>query len=399
MAVFKYIALDEEGKSIKGLQEAENQKHARQLLRDQALIVTSLVSTTKPTKQKWFVRNITTKALSLYVQQLAMMLRSGLPIEFALSILVDQTQHPKDKIIWTTIKSAVNEGIELSESMKEFPQSFPNFLIASVASGEHSGRLDAVLTNVSETLIKKNKFSSQVGNALIYPVVISFVAFSVIVALLTFVMPQIIDVFTQLDKELPDLTIALIAISDFIRLYINQFIIIFIAFIIIIKWVKRTNKRRRYWDKLWLKIPLISGISREIEAIKFMRTLSTLLEGGVVMVEAINHSLASLDNIIIQERMIAANQKINEGKSVSVSFESVKLFNSMSLQLIHLGETTGELDQTLKKTTDMLEENLTQRINTALSLFEPALILVMGILVLIIVLAILLPIFDLNQAL
>lgn len=399
MAIFNYTALDNDGKSIKGLQEAENQQHAKQLLRDQSLLVTSLSPATQASSNKWFVHHISAKNLSLYTQQLAMMLRSGLPVDSCLSILVDQSGHPKDKLIWTSIKSSVNEGVGLSQAMQDFPGSFPNFLTASVASGEQSGRLDAVLINVSDTLIKKHKFSQQVGNALVYPVVVTLVALSVIVALLTFVVPQIVSVFTQLDKELPVLTVGLIATSDFIRAHIESFLIFIVGAWLVLKWMKKTDNKKRHLDKLWLKVPIAKNLIKEIEAIKFMRTLSTLLGGGVVMVEAINHSLASLDNLILKDKMRLANEKINEGKSVAVSLESVALFNPMSLQLIHLGENTGELDITLAKTTDMLEENLNQRINTALSLFEPALILIMGGLVLVIVLAILLPIFDLNQAL
>lgn len=397
MPIYQYTALDAKGKTISGIQEAESQKHAKQSLANQALVLTKLNLVSAQKKQSWFVSNIGQKELSLYVQQLAMMLRAGMPIESALSILTEQIEQPRHKIIWSSIRSSVNEGISLSKAMEDFPQSFPNFLIASIASGEQSGRLDTVLGKTSDTLIRKHQFSSKIKHALVYPMVVSFVAFSVIVALLTFVVPQIIDVFSQLGKNLPDLTLGLIAVSDFTKNNIELFLVLFVSFYGFVIWLKRTKMRKRYWDKFWLSIPITRKFIKEVESIKFMRTLSTLLEGGVVMVDAIGYALASLDNIVIADKMQIAKDKIREGKGIADSFKHTGLFNPMSLQLIQLGEATGEIDNTLTKTTDMLEENFGQKINTSLSLFEPILILVMGVLVLIIVLAILLPIFDLND--
>ncbi len=398
MAIFKYKALDASGKKVSGLQEAENQRHARQELRNINLITVSLskVDDTKNTKSL-FTKNIKSKNLVTYIKQLSVMINSGLPIESALSVIIQQNNNKHDKIIWSSIKSSVNEGVSLSNSMLNFAGSFPNFLIAGVASGEKSGKLGEVLANISITIERKNKFISSISNAVIYPVIVSIVALSVIVVLLTFVVPQIVSVFGQLDKELPALTIGLISVSNFFSSYLDYLLLGLVVFAVFIKWFKNNTATRKYWDSFWLFLPFFNSLIKEVESIKFIRTMATLLSGGVVVVEAIHYSINSLNNSVIATRMLESKNSIKEGKSIINSFEKVKLFNPMSLQLIHLGEVTGTIDKALTDIADMLEDNFNQRINRYLAMFEPLLILVMGGVVLVIVLAILLPIFELNQ--
>ncbi len=398
MAIFKYKALDASGKKINGFQEAENQRHARQELRNINLITVSLnrVDDAK-NKKSLFTKRIKSKNLIIYIRQLSVMINSGLPIESALSVIIQQNTNKHDKIILSSIKSSVNEGISLSNSMLNFADSFPNFLIAGIASGEKSGKLGEVLENIATTIEKKNKFVSSISNAIIYPVIVSIVAVSVIVVLLTFVVPQIVSVFGQLDKELPGLTTGLISVSNFFGAYLDYLLLGFVILAIFIKWFKNNSITRKYWDSFWLSVPFFSNLIKEVESIKFIRTMATLLSGGVVVVEAIHYSINSLNNSVIALRMLESKENIKEGKSIINSFEKVKLFTPISLQLIHLGEVTGTIDKSLTDIANMLEDNFNQRVNRYLSMFEPLLILVMGGIVLVIVLAILLPIFELNQ--
>lgn len=398
MAVFKYRALDVDGNTKKGIQEAENERHARDELRGVNLTVIELTKVTNISNNKsLFSMSISIKDLAAYINQLAVMVRAGLPIDSALAVLVEQSVSKRHKIIWSAIKSSVAEGVSLSGSMLKFPSIFPSFLIAGVASGEHSGRLGEVLVNIADALIKKNKFITKVTAAMAYPIVVTLVALSVIVVLLTFVVPQIVEVFSQLEKDLPPLTTGLIIVSEFVGNYLHLFIVFAISLFIAVKLIKNNNSSKKYWDKFWLKTPFFKNMIKEIEAIKFMRTISTLLGGGVVMVDAIYYSLASLNNTALITKMEAAKNEIKEGKSVFLAFEGVNLFDSISLQLVNLGEVTGNMDKSLTDIANMLEDNFNQKINSYLAIFEPLLILIMGGLVLLIVLAILLPIFDLNQ--
>ena len=399
MPVFKYKALTQDGKTVKGIQEAENERHARSELRAINLIATNLtkVKTGSSNKKKLFTIGISAKNLSDYIRQLALMISSGLDVEASLAVLIDKSNNKKGKIIWTAVKSSINEGVSLSDAMLNFPDSFPNFIIAAVKSGEQSGKLGEVLTNISNDLIKSNKFIASVTNAIIYPIIVTLVAFSVIVVLLTFVVPQIVEVFSQLDEDLPVLTIGLIAVSDFVANYIDVFLFVILFAFIFIKWLKSNNVSKKYWDKFWLKIPITKNFIKEVNAIRFMRTMATLTTGSVVMIDAIHYASSSVNNLALVDKIQLAKDNIKEGKSVFLSFSNTNIFDTVSLQLINLGEITGKMDKSLTDIANMLEDDFNERINRYLSVFEPLLILIMGVLVLIIVLAILLPIFDLNQ--
>lgn len=397
MPIFKYTALDSKGAIVSGLQEAENQKHVGQILAQQSLIPTSLNPVKQQKKSSFLSHNILPKHLSIYLQQLAMMLNAGLPIESAIEALISQTKQNKHKTIWIAIKTNINEGMSLSKAMAEFPGSFPNFLIANIASGEQSGRLGLVMEKTADTLIKKQRFQSQITQALAYPTVVSLIAITVIAALLAFVVPQIVEVFAQLEKALPPLTIGLISVSEFVQLYTVHFLFVILFVILFIKWIKRSDYRY-YWDLFWSLTPFYALI-KQIEVIKFTRTMATLLTSGVTMVEAIGHALTGSENLIIQNKIKIAQQKIKEGGDVASIFEKTKLFDPTSLQLVYFGQSTGNLETMFDKIANVLEDHLDQKTKTVLSLFEPLLILVMGGIVLVIVLAIMLPIFDLNQIL
>lgn len=398
MPIFKYSALDQKGNSVQGLQEAESQKHAEQILASQALIPTALKPVKQTTKHTWLTQSISLKHLTFYLQQLAMMLKTGLPIETAIEALVKQTRHVKHQTILMAIKANINEGMSLSKAMAEFPKSFPNFITANVASGEQSGQLGLVLEKTTNTLVKRQRFSTQIQQALAYPLIVTFIAVLVIAALLAFVVPQIVDVFSQLDKALPPLTVGLISVSEFVQNYINHFFVGMLLLFIVVRWIKRNDSRKYYWDKFWISTPL-SSLIKQIEMIQFTRTITTLLSSGVVMVEAMNHALASINNLTVMRKIKVASQKIKEGGNVFDIFEQTKLFDPTSLQLIYFGQTTGNLEQVFEQISDILEDNLDQKTKTLLSLFEPLLILTMGGIVLLIVLAIMLPILNLNQIL
>ena len=398
MPIFKYTALNQQGEVVEGLQEAENQKHATQVLATQALILTGLKSVKQDTKHQWFATHITPKHLSLYLRQLAMMLKTGLPVEMAVDALIQQSSVVKHKTIWSAIKTSINEGVSLSQAMGEFPKSFPALIIANIASGEQSGQLGEVLDKTAQTLTKKQQFQAQIQQALAYPVIVSLIALLVIVALLTFVVPQIIDVFSQLDKTLPPLTVGLISLSNFLKNYLMHLSLVLLAMILGVKWLKSQPNLKYYWDLFWLKMPF-SSLIKNITTIQFTRTITILLGSGVAMVDAIYYSLNSVDNLVIRKRLEVAAKTIKEGSDVFIAFKACHLFDPTSLQLIYFGQTTGQIEQTFAQISDILESELERKTKIFLSIFEPLLILVMGGIVLLIVLAIMLPILGLNEIL
>lgn len=398
MPMFKYTALNQQGQLTTGLQEAESKKHATQILTNQTLILTKLILIKQQTKSSWFAPYINNKHLSIYLQQLAMMLKTDIPVESAIQALSTQTDNIKHKTIWSAIKTNVSEGGSLSQAMRQFPKSFSNLIIANIASGEQSGKLGIVLEKTAENLIKKQQFQSQIQQALAYPIIVSFIAFIIIVGLLTFVVPQIIEVFSQLDKALPPLTNALISLSHWLENYLEYIVISFLFIALGIKWIKKQPNLKYYWDVFWLKTPFSKLIKYNI-TIQFTHTMTILLSSGVSMVDAIFHALEGVNNLALKNKLKTSANMIKEGGDVFVAFKSSHLFDPTSLQLIYFGQISGQIEQVFGQISQILEQELDRKIKTFLAIFEPLLILVMGGIVLVIVLAIMLPILGLNEIL
>ena len=400
MPAFEYIALDNRGKQKKGVLEGDTARQIRQQLRDRQftpLEVVEIKDATKATGKKTFRSSLKASDLSLITRQLATLLSAGTPLEESLAAIATQSQKNAIERVITGVRARVVEGHSLSDSLAQFPGVFPNIYRATVAAGEHAGQLDKILERLADYTENHQATQQKITGALIYPILLTVFAIAVVAGLLGYVVPQVVQVFANLDQQLPILTRALIAASHIVTTYGPYALILgVIGLFVFFRLYKRTGFRRRV-DRNLLRIPLIGNLIRGKNAAAFTRTLSILSSSGVPVLSALNNAAEVVENLPMREAIESTAERVREGATISKSLQKSKLFPPMTVHLIGSGESSGKLDDMLERAANQQERETTATINVALSLFEPALIVIMGVVVLIIVLAILLPIFELNQ--
>ena len=405
MAAFEYIVLDAKGREQKGVTEGETAKHVRQLLRGKGLMPVSITEAAIKDKQQasekkslfTLQRGISATELALFTRQLATLLNASLPLEESLAAVAQQTESPRIKSMVFAIRAKVLEGHTLANGLAEFPKAFPELYVATVAAGEETGYLDDILERLADYTENRQLMRQKVSMALLYPAILTMMAILVVVGLMTYVVPQVVSVFDNINQELPGLTTGMIATSDFLRGYGIYLLIILIAGVTLFKtWLKNENNRFRY-HQLLLKTPLVGKLSRSMNTARFARTLSILSSSGVPVLEALRIAAQVVSNLPMRNAVLSAADKVREGSNISVSLEQSGLFPPMTIRLIASGESSGQMENMLERAAVQQERELETMISAILGIFEPVLILVMGVVVLIIVLAILLPIFELNQ--
>ncbi len=398
MPAFTYTALDASGKEKKGSLMGDNAKHIRQQLRSQSL--TPLSVTPERRRQssiKFTSQSISASELRLVTRQLATLLSAGLPLEEALHGVSQQTEQKATRSILLSVREKVREGHSFGDSLAQFPTTFTTLFTATVTAGEQTGRLDAVLLRLADLTEKQRAIKLKVQQALIYPAVMTVVSFGVITFLLTFVIPKIIEVFNESQAVLPLLTRVLLQISAVLR---HDGVLILIALSGLIYGVIALLKREEYREKAQrclLAVPLLSRLLREQQCARFSRTLGILHAAGVPVDRALVVATKVVTLLPLKKALQTATTKIREGAPINQALKQTQYFTPMTVHLIANGERSGELDSMLIAAADEAELALTRVIDTGLRLFEPFLILVMGGIVLFIVLAVLLPLFQLNQ--
>ncbi len=398
MSAFQYTALDKQGQTRNGVLEGDTKKHIRQQLREQKLIPLTVNEIIRPATQRQHRRiPISATDLALITRQLATLISSGLALEEAIRAVSEQTEKSKIKNMLLAIRSRVLEGHSLAKGLGEFPNIFPPHYRATVAAGEQTGHLNIVLERLAEYTENRQLLRQKTLLALFYPALLSSVAILIVIGLLTYVVPQVVQVFSHINQQLPWLTRALITLSDFLRDWSLGLLLILITTVTGLRYLLRFDKPLMMTHRLLLQIPLISRLERGANAARFTRTLSILIESGVPMIEALQMTAQVLTNRLMRQAAIEATNKVREGSSLHTALGQSNLFPPMTLHLIASGETSGNLENMLERAAIMQERELEALIGMLLGLFEPLLILLMGGIVLIIVLAILMPIFELNQ--
>ncbi|MCK5720816.1 MAG: type II secretion system inner membrane protein GspF [Thiomargarita sp.] len=398
MATFEYTALDSKNKTHKGVMEGDTARQIRQQLREQTFIPLAVEKITRPATHRRQQRiSISATDLALLTRQLATLIASGLSLEESLYAIAEQSEKARLKRLLLSVRSRVLEGHSLAEGLSEFPKVFPAVYQATVSAGEQSGHLDLVLERLAEYTENRQYLHQKVLLALFYPALLSLISILIVVGLLAYVVPQVVQVFTNIQQELPWLTRTLINISDLLQDWGIILLFILIAIILGIRYALRFEKVVYFFHHLILVLPLISRLERGVNVARFTRTLSILTESGVPMLEALGITAQVIPNYHKRQAILAATQKVREGSSLHTALSQTGLFPSMTLHLIMSGEASGKLEQMLERAAIMQERELETLISVLLGLFEPLLILVMGGVVLIIVLAILMPIFELNQ--
>jgi general secretion pathway protein F len=402
MAAFEYTALDASGRERHGVLEADSARQIRQLLRDQSLlpVTVSEVNDAPPPKAFSFSlgNRIGASDLALLTRQLSTLARSGIPLEEALLAVSQQSETSRVRSVIAGVRARVMEGRTLAEGLAAFPTVFPEIYRATISAGEQSGHLDAVLERMADYTENRQVLQQKIRNAMIYPILLTVVCLGIVGLLLGYVVPEVVRVFEAGEQTLPILTRILIATSDFLRdwWWLLALVIAGIAWGFR-RWIR--NPGARYaWDGLKLRMPLIGRITRGNNAARFARTLSILAASAVPVLEALRISAEVVTNAPMRRAVEDAAVRVREGAPIARSIGASKLFPPMLVHLVASGETSGELEEMLERAADNQERELTGVVDTAVGILGPVMILLMGGFVFVIVVALLLPIFQLNQA-
>ncbi len=401
MGAFEFVAIDKTGKESKGLLEGDTPRHVRQMLRERQLLPVSVTEIAQKESKRQsafsFRRGLSAGELALITRQLATLSQSGLPLEEALLAVSQQNENPRAQSILLGVRSRVMEGHALADGLADFPQAFPELYRATVAAGEQSGHLDAVLERLAEFTESRQVLQQQVRNALIYPIALVVTAIGIISFMLAYVVPKVVYIFENYDQQLPLLTRIMIASSDFIRGYWLVLIVAIAALYFGIRHLLRQEGPRRRYHGLLLRLPVVGSLTRGINTARFTQTLSILAGSGVPILESLRIAAQVVVNIPMREAVEEASLRIREGGMISRSLASSKLFPPMTTHLIASGEASGRLEEMLSRAAINQEREVDGLIATLLGIMQPLLVIVMAIIVLLIVLAILLPIFEINN--
>ena len=401
MGAFEFVALDKAGKESRGLLEGDTPRHVRQLLRERQLLPVKVTEVTQrdSSKQKSFSlrRGLSASELALLTRQLATLSQSGLPLEEALLAVSQQNENPRAQSILLGVRSKVMEGHTLADGLGDFPAAFPELYRATVAAGEQSGHLDAVLERLAEFTESRQILQQQVRNALIYPVALVVTAAAIISFMLAYVVPKVVTIFENYNQQLPILTRMMLWTSDFLREHWILIIIVIAAAIYGIRRLLRNEGPRRRYHRLLLRLPIVSRLTRGINTARFTQTLSILAGSGVPILEALRIAAQVIVNLPMRAAVEEASLRVREGAMISKSLSASKLFPPMMIHLISSGEASGRLEEMLSRAATNQEREVDGLIATLLGIMQPLLVIVMAGIVLLIVLAILLPIFELNN--
>jgi general secretion pathway protein F len=403
MPAFRYEAVDSVGATRKGVVNADTARSARADLRLQGLIpltvdaIAHQVDATGATRSRGFGERLSQVELALFTRQLASLLEAGLPLEQAFSALLEQAERPYVRDLVASIRSEVMGGASFSDSLSRHPRDFAEIYRALVASGEQIGHLSRVLTRLADYIERRNALVQKVRLAFTYPAIVTVVAFAIVIFLLTYVVPQIVSVFANTKQKLPVLTIMMLAVSDFTRAYG-----LYVAAIVIAAWVLwrralRNPALKRRWHTWLLTAPVYGKFERSLNTARFASTLAITTGSGVPILRALETSRDTLSNVAMRELVEEAAGSVREGVSLARALSVQKHFPPMLVHMIRAGEITGELPAMLERAASSQQQDLERRTLTIAGLLEPVLILAMGLVVLLIVLAVLMPIIEINQ--
>lgn len=401
MGAFEYTALDNAGKERTGVLEGDTPRHIRQLLRERQLlpVAVSEVAQKEATRQRSFsfVRRVAPADLSLFTRQLATLVRAGLPLEESLLAVSQQTEKPRVQSIILGVRSKVMEGHTLADGLAEFPRVFPEIYRATISAGEQAGHLDTVLERLAVYTESREEIRQKILAAMLYPIVLTVMCFVIVSALLVFVVPKVVSVFQASKAALPLMTQVLIGTSGFLRAYgIWLVILAIIAVILFQRWLRNPQARRRY-HRLQLRLPLVGKLARGFNTARFTRTFSILSTASVPVLEAMRIAGEVVTNLPMRDAVMDAAARVREGAPIGRSLSVSKLFPPMTVHLISSGESSGELDSMLEQAAISQERELDGILAAMVGLLGPLLIVVMGLFVMGIVFAMLLPIFQMND--
>jgi general secretion pathway protein F len=401
VGAFEYTALDTAGRQHKGVVEGDTARHVRGLLRERSLLPVTVtpVAEREARRQGGFglLRRVSASDLSLLTRQLATLVRAGLPLEEALLAVSQQTERPRVQTIVIGVRARVMEGHPLAVGLSDFPAVFPEIYRATVAAGEQSGHLDMVLERLADYTESREQTRQKVMGAMLYPIVLMVMCFTIVSILLTYVVPKVVDVFENNRAQLPLATRLLVGLSDGLRHYgLWLLIALALAGFLFWRWSRDPEPRRRVHRAL-LRAPLVGRLLRGMNTARFTRTLSILTASAVPVLDALRIAGDVVTNLPMRDAVAEAAARVREGAAIGRSLAQSRLFPPMTIHLISSGESSGQLESMLERAALNQERELDGIIAALVGLLGPLLIIAMGLFVMGIVFAMLLPIFEMNS--
>ena len=385
MATYRYTATDLAGKTIRGTESAEDRAALIEKLRAKGLFCTSYMEETEKVKDAKV--KFKTKELSFMCRQISTMLTSGITLVKALSILVSQQENKKMKAVLTELYDDVQRGKSFSEALYAQGNAFPNLFVSMVAAGESSGNLDMIMQRLSNHYDKENKTNNKIKSAMTYPMVLGFIMLIIVIALFTFIIPTFAEMFTNPD-DIPVLTKIMLAISDSMVSWWFLYLGGLVGVVLLIRVLRQVPSVKLWWDRTKCRIPKAGKLICTIYTSRFAHTMSSLFSSGMQMVECIQKSEQVLGNSYISKEFETVLENVKRGESLSSSLSKTGIFDSVFTSVIYVGEESGTLDEILEKTADFYDDEADTAINKLTGMLQPAMILIMGVLVLLVLLAV-----------
>ncbi|MBR3340264.1 MAG: type II secretion system F family protein [Clostridiales bacterium] len=399
MANFRYQVIDANGKMSEGIIEATSIGEASRKLKGDGKFIASLSLDKGGGIMNMEIGSpkLGTKDLVLISRQLASLLSAGITVVRSLDMLYQQLETKKAKKCIGEIYESVQSGRSLSEAFGEQKGVIPNIMISMISAGEESGRLDEVMERLAEHFAKEAKLKNKISSAMIYPKILAGLTFVIAVALLTFLVPKIGVTIAELGGELPALTKALLAISGSLVKYWYIYIAVAGLAVYGFKFWRSTDKGAETWSKIMLKMPVVGKATKMSASARFTRTVATLLKSGISVLQAVEITEKSLDNVILQKKLSLARVEIRKGTSLSRSIRDITEFPPMIYAMVSIGEESGTLDTILEKAADFFEDEADSATQKMVSALEPVMIIIMAIIVGLVVGGIAMPILTMAQ--
>ncbi len=402
MPNFKYTAITSQGEDS-GTIQADSLQSAIMKLKEQNMKVTSISQATGVSflssdflnqDIEMFTKKVKTKDLAIFCKQLHTMLTSGMPITRCMEVLAEQSEHPKLKVVAKEVSLDIRKGNLFSDALRKHPKVFPDLLVNMVEAGELTGNLDAVIDSMAKHFENETQINSKISLALMYPKFLGGMALIIVIGMLAFVVPKFLDMFTKSGQKIPALTQVLINMSNFVT---NRYVILIIGVIVIVvafKQLMKNEKVRYHYQLNVLKIPKLGLVMKKLISTRFARTMATLLQSGIPIVYALEASAKVTGNIVISKKMEVVVDEIRKGNSLSYFLKDMDVFPPILISMVSIGEESGDLDGMFSKVADYFDSELDENIKKIISIIEPAMIVVMGVVVGFIIIAMYLPILS-----
>ncbi len=406
MPAYSFTALDDQGQTRKGTLEADSAKSARAQLRTQSFIPLSVqvlaggqtaATDANQSGSSWRSKTFSSNALAIWTRQLAELVSSGLPLEQALGSLSEEAETEAHRNLNASLRASVNGGTSFAKALEQHPREFAEIYVAVVGAGEQSGHLSLVLVRLADDLEERQLLQSKLMGAALYPAIVSLVAVVIVLFLVGYVVPQVAHVFAGSKHALPFLTVAMMAISDFVRGYGWMVLLLMLAGLALLWQMLKNASFRERWDAAWLNLPILGKLARGYNAARFAGTLAMLTAAGVPILQALQAAAQTLSNQALKRDALDALVLVREGAPLAAALSQKKRFPGLLSMFARLGEQTGQLPTMLDRAAKQLSTEVQRRSMHLATILEPLLIVVMGLVVMLIVLAVLMPIIQLNQ--